>query len=384
MKQIMTFFLAISIITNIQSQNIDSVTLSKLRLNFTVPDMPAFKSLNTEPSNLLKPSTPMAFALTLSELYQDRKFLLPKAFAVEISPSLLINANKPPLQLREYARRSVANSFRISLGTSTDTILTSSARNLGLGFRISLINKGDLATDTIQHKQISLLLEKFRKNVRRVSLAKFADLKGINKTEIDWEDKILGNPAMKKEFDEYLADEEERSQKIFLADLKKLKEEYKKENWNATKLDIAIAILGTSADSLFKNLKFNRADLWVTWAQKIGKKSQFLLGLNAQSARNLADTTKDSKNSNYSNISIPARYLIGTNRVKGFAEAQYSYLGELKQHKFFFSLGVELNIVDGVWLNLSGGFDENTSLDISKFIANFNLKLTLPEDFKLF
>jgi hypothetical protein len=346
--------------------------------------MPAFKSLNTEPSNLLKPSTPMAFAVTISELYQDRKFLLPKAFALELSPSLLLNANKPPTQLKEYARRAVANSFRISLGTSADTILNSSSRNLGLGFRISLINKGDLATDTNAHKKISPLLEKFRKNVRRVSLAKFADLKGIDKTEVDWEFKITGNPVMKEEFDKYLADEEESSQKIFLEDFRKLKEEYKKENWNATKLDIALAILGTSADSLFDNLKFNRADLWITWAQKIGKKAQLLLGLNAQSVNNLTDTSNSASNSSFSNISIPARFLMGTNRVKGFVEAQYSYLGELKHNKFFFSLGAEVNIIDGVWVNLTGGFDENTSLKISKFIANFNLKITLPENFKLF
>jgi len=384
MKQILLGYLSILVMANVQGQNIDSVTLSKLRLNFTVPDMPAFKSLNTEPSNLLKPSTPMAFAATISELYQDRKFLLPKAFAVELSPSLLLNANKPPTQLKEYARRAVANSFRISLGTSADTILNSSSRNLGLGFRISLINKGDLATDTNAHKKISPLLEKFRKNVRRVSLAKFADLKGIDKTEIDWEFKITGDPVMKKEFDEYLADEEESSQKMFLEDFRKLKEEYKKENWNATKLDIALSFLGTSSDSLFDNLKFNRADLWITWAQKIGKKAQLLLGLNAQNAKNLADTSSNASNSSFSNISIPARFLMGTNRVKGFVEAQYSYLGELKHNKFFFSLGAEVNIIDGVWVNLTGGFDENTSLKISKFIANFNLKITLPENFKLF
>src|SRR6187401_1448874 len=102
MKHTLISFLSVLIVTNAQTQSIDSITLSKLRLNFTVPDMPAFKSLNTEPSNLLKPSTPMAFAVTISELYQDRKFLLTKAFALEISPSLLLNANKPPSQLKEY------------------------------------------------------------------------------------------------------------------------------------------------------------------------------------------------------------------------------------------------------------------------------------------
>ena len=384
MKLTLISFLSVLIVTNAQTQSIDSITLSKLRLNFTVPDMPAFKSLNTEPSNLLKPSTPMAFAVTISELYQDRKFLLPKAFALEISPSLLLNANKPPSQLKEYARRAVANSFRISIGTSADSILNSSARNLGVGFRISLINKGDLATDTNAHKKISPLLARFRKNVRQISLLKFADLKGIDRRGIDWDTLIFDHGKNEKEFEEYLANEEESSQKMFLEDFRKLKEEYKKDNWNATKLDIALSILGTSSDSLFGNLKFNRADLWITWAQKIGNKSQLLLGLNARSVNNLTDTLDSTSNSSFSNISIPARFLIGTNRVKGFAEAQYSYLGELKHHKFFFSLGAEVNIIDGVWVNLTGGFDDNTTLKKSQFITNFNLKITLPENFKLF
>jgi len=228
------------------------------------------------------------------------------------------------------------------------------------------------------------LLARFRKNVRQISLLKFADLKGIDRKGIDWDTLIFDHGKNQKEFEEYLANEEESSQKMFLEDFRKLKEEYKKENWNATKLDIALSILGTSSDSLFGNLKFNRADLWITWAQKIGNKSQLLLGLNARSVNNLTDTLDSTSKSSFSNISIPARFLIGTNRVKGFAEAQYSYLGELKHHKFFFSLGAEVNIIDGVWVNLTGGFDENTTLKISQFITNFNLKITLPENFKLF
>src|SRR5688572_25545628 len=163
MKRIIKFLFLIFIITKAPAQGIDSVTLSMLKVNFAVPDMPAFKALGTDPSNLLKPSTPMAFAMTMSELYQDRKFLLPKAFAVEISPALLLNSKKGPVQLKKYMERSIANSFRVSLGTSVDTLLSSTARKLGLGFRISVINKGDLTSDLTQLKKISELLERFRR-----------------------------------------------------------------------------------------------------------------------------------------------------------------------------------------------------------------------------
>jgi hypothetical protein len=384
MKRAISSFLSILIALFAQGQDIDPITLSKLRLNFVVPDMPAFKTLNTEPSNLLRPSTPKEFALSFSQFYQDKKFLLPEAFAVEISPALLLNANKRLVDLKRYAKRAVANSFRISLGTSTDSVLNSPSRNLGVGFRISLINKGDLTIDTLFHRRLSTLLEKFRQDVRKVSLIQFAQMKSIDMTQLDWEDLIFSDAAMKAEFDAYLANENESSQRSFLAALKKLKEEYRRDNWNATKLDVAVAILSTSSDSLLKNIQFNRADVWITAGLKVGKSGQLLLGANAQTVTNLADTGKTSPNRNYSNISIPVRYLLGTNRIKGFVEAQYSYRGEFEHHKFLFNLGAEFNIVDGVWANLSGGFDENTTLNFSSFIANFSLKLTLPEEFKLF
>ncbi|MEJ7678402.1 MAG: hypothetical protein WKG06_11190 [Segetibacter sp.] len=148
MKRLLFLFISIAIVTIAKSQRVELLTLSKLKLNFAVPDMPAFKSLGTESSDLLRPSTVQALAITTSEFYQDRKLLLPQAFAMEISPSLLINAKKGPVELRKYAKRAVLNSLRFSLGSSKDSSLSPSGRNLSFGLRISLIDKGDLTTDT--------------------------------------------------------------------------------------------------------------------------------------------------------------------------------------------------------------------------------------------
>ncbi|MEJ7678401.1 MAG: hypothetical protein WKG06_11185 [Segetibacter sp.] len=194
----------------------------------------------------------------------------------------------------------------------------------------------------------------------------------------------MSDKKLKAEFDVYLANEEEESQKVFLEELAKLKEDYRKKYWNATKLDFAAAILSSSPDSLVKNIRFNRAELWLTWAQKVGENGQFLLGANAKTVKNLLDTVKATQNNSYFNLSIPARYLLGTNRVKGFVEGQYSYIGELKENKFLLNLGAELNIIDGVWVNVYGGLDYNKSVGSTTFVTNFNLKLTLPENFNFF
>jgi hypothetical protein len=383
-RLILFYFPLILLSSKAFNQNIDSITLSKLKLNFTVPDMPAFKSLGVEPSNLLKPSTPQALAVTMSELYQNRKFLLPEAFALEISPSLLISSNKGPVLLKQYAKRAVINSLRVSVGTSSDTLLSPSGRSLAVGLRISIINKGDLATDTFAQNKISELLKKFRENVSLNSKFKFAALRNIDTKVVDWDSVLASGGSLKKEFDEYLANEQEESQKIFLRDLQKMKDNYKKENWNATKLDFAVSILSSSPDSLIKNIRFNKADMWLTWANRAGKNGQFLFGFNAQNSKKLLDTIKANQNKSYFNVSIPVRYLLGTNRIKGFAEAQYSYKGEFKEQEYLLNLGADLNIIDGIWINLYGGFKYNTSVNSARFITNLDIKLNLPENFKFF
>jgi hypothetical protein len=365
-------------------QDIDSLTLSHLRVNFTVPDMPAFKTLGTDPSDLLKPSTPQALAVSLSTFVQDTELIVPDAFAIEVSPSLLLNSNRTLHHLSAYADKAVLNSFRISLGTSTGTVLSESGRNIALGFRISLINEGDFSTDKAQHKKITDALKDFREHVREVSMVEFAALKDIDTSAPDWDTVVAVNGVFKEEFDEYLADENESSQRLFMQKLRELKTAYKKEQWNAKKLDVAIALLYSSPDSLVENIRFNRADLWLSGALPTGPYSQFMYGLNARTFRDLKDGSEATRDKSYFNISIPARYLIGTNRLKGFAELQYSYDNLEESSRFLVNLGSEINVVDGLWINLYGGLDYDSTAGDSSFVTNFNIKLTMPERFSFF
>lgn len=359
------------------------INLSDLKLNFEVPDMPAFKSLGTDPSAILKPSNMKAIAATVSEFYSDRKFVIPQAMAVEISPALLINAKKPIGNLQTFQRRALLNSLRLSLGSSSDEPATTT-RNLAAGMRISLVNKADPATDPNYLQKVSGLLADFRKNVRLVSLVKFAGLNNIDTKKTDWEDDIFSNDSLKAAFNAYLADEQEESQSTFLAAYNKLKEEYKKTNWNATKLDWAASVLSTSPDSLVRNIRFNSFETWLTGAFKCSGWGQILIGLNGRSHKDLADTTAATENKSYFDIAIPVRLLVGTNRIKGFAEAQYSHENQFKTSSFFFNMGADVNIVDGIWANVKAGIDYNSTAKASTFVSTFHLKFTLPEKFKLF
>ena len=59
MKKIVYFFVCIGLLQMqiVQAQDNDKIELGKLKLNFAVPDMPAFNVLGTEHSNLLRPPT---------------------------------------------------------------------------------------------------------------------------------------------------------------------------------------------------------------------------------------------------------------------------------------------------------------------------------------
>lgn len=389
----------------IYGQTLDSVTLSRMKLNFIVPDMPAFKSLGTEPSNLLRPSIPQAFAVALSEFYSEQKFIIPNSFAVEISPSLLLNAKKGSKALQErYAKNRVLNSFRISLGSGRDTSFSPTGRNLALGFRINLINDGEMATDMGELSIISQKLGEFRiatRGLRKAFAEKYIDQVKIwakdfgQQTEseidkaaglddiVDWDlilNKNLSDAAWKNKYDEFVG--QQRAPEFdawFAAE----KERYRKANWNANKLDLALAVLGSSKDSLLGSARFSRVDLWGTFALRSGANAQTLFGVNVGygSVDSLLKVNNDKK---YLHVAIPVRYLVGTNRIKGFCEAQYEYLQQNKSSNGLFNLGAEVNPLDGLWLNFYGGINFNASAGTSYFRTNLDIKITLPEKFNLF
>jgi hypothetical protein len=409
MKKILRWAILLVFITPqyIYSQTLDSLTLSQMKLNFIVPDMPAFKSLGTEPSNLLRPSTPQAFAVAISEFYSQQKFIIPNSFAIEISPSLLLNAKKGKhTLLNDYAPNRVLNSFRISLGSGRDTSFSPSGRNLALGFRINLINDGEMATDIEELQLISAKLAEFRiatrttrkafatENLKQIKIwAKAAHNQPdsvIDKAKqldaiLDWDfllhEKLSDSDSTwRKKYEEFVSQFPTPEFDTWFA-VEKVR--YKKENWNANKLDLALSILGSSKDSLLGSAKFSRIDLWGTFALKSGDNGQALFGFNAGYGR-IDSLLKVNDDKKYLHVSIPVRYLMGTNRIKGFCEIQYEYLQQNKSNNGLFNLGAEVNPLDGLWLNFYGGINFNATAGSSYFRTNLDIKITLPEKFSFF
>ena len=117
-------------------------TIGQNKLNFAVPDLPAFKALGSEPSNILRPSTPESFSLIVSQFYNGDNISLPANFAAEIAPWILAKSNK--ITLAEYHKHDILYSTRVSLGTSRDSL---NQYNFAVGLRFSIIDEGDLKND---------------------------------------------------------------------------------------------------------------------------------------------------------------------------------------------------------------------------------------------
>ncbi len=329
------------------------------KLNFALPDNPAFKALGTEPSNILRPSVTQDFSFISSEFFNGKNLIIPNSFGIEISPILLMNTEE--MTLSKFRRHNALKTSRFSLGTFKDSLKT---RNISLAYRITVINKGDLRTDKEG-------LEDFLQKLAVERSKQYADLR----IKFLLENNLLPFNLTEKDsirMEEYITNNIDEASEDFEKRVDKLKEEYKNNNWNAEKLDFAAALVGKSPDSLLSNVTFRNLSLWSTYAIRIKKYAQILLGVNYQ-LNNIQD--KD-----YHSVSISNRNYFGSNRIKFFFEEQLKYdqfLGD--KTNLLLNIGAEANLSKGFWIDLNAGLTKNYNNNTSDFVSQLRFRYTLPE-----
>lgn len=376
----------------------DSTLVEKYLLDFSVPDMPAFKALGTDPSNLLRPSDVKKFAIMISPFYSNKQGVIPKNFALETAPWKLKSKH---WTLDEYNnspwKRFLYNSS-FSLGTVNDSLQFSS--RIALGYRVSILSKKadimrakevrDSIYSHMQAAQAALtnLQNDWVINVIKASPAErftyYQDHVDEFNTFLSTIRKYLkqhSDTAMQQHFDELVSvispDEEIKDKELenviatigkgiddFIAD-------YKKNNWNATRFDIATAWVGQSDDSLLSKTKFSSFSLWATWALAIHKGGQLLVGFNSTIPR------YENPDSSKMNITGNLRYYIGTQDFRGFLETQYKYRKlAVNQTNLLLNLGAELRLSESFWVTASAGLDNylDTPNPVNKLVSSIDLR----------
>ena len=82
MKKFTRFFICSCLLFQYaKAQVVDDSLLSTARLNIAVPEIPAFKALGIDPSNILRPSDIKSIALMISDFNSGGSFIIPKSFS---------------------------------------------------------------------------------------------------------------------------------------------------------------------------------------------------------------------------------------------------------------------------------------------------------------
>ncbi len=358
----------------------DTTLHKKYKVDFAVPDLPAFQVLGTDPVELLRPSTPELLSVVGSNLLEGQ--LIPKSLALEIAPLMMLRANK--LTLAEFDRNRVLYSLRLSVGTTSEEpdsgIVTKRA---GLGLRMTLLDKGDLrANGDYRAEVLSMLLargelkdslQRHWLNRRKLVAADLAETREGQKKLAE------ANEYAERKVTEYDEAELEKrlAGKTFDERLDIVKQEYKAKNWNAQKWDIAAAGL-LSQDSATAEIAASRASFWTTYAHPLWTWGQALAGVTVNWFPQAADSEETS-------VLAGLRLYGGINALKAMVECQYENVG-FERHDLLVNTGAEVMVWSGIWVDASLGVEwpDISQGTESHLVTDLGVKFTPGEKMELF
>ena len=329
--------------------------IEDFKLDFAVPDNPAFKILGKDPSNIIRPSNLEELTTTASYFRSGSSVVLPESFALELAPDLLL---KRKMTLSNYSskKNKFLRSIRISLGTSKASE-NNGETDLGIGLRFSLINDGDYKTEQKYQQKIARLLADDANKRQRLA-DNFRELYGYTAQQI-------AASAQLREREEAYIDTRIGDPNT---ELEAVNKQFEEDYWNAQKWDLAFATRGISPDSLVNNVELKAFAAWTTYANGIGSWGQYLIGINYR----YDELTPEENNL----LSFNTRLYAGKNRIKGFIEVQYETQDLMDTDAFLLNTGFEINVVGSLWANVSFGVesvDEN-NVDRSAFKSDFDIK----------
>ena len=364
-------------IKNYYVKKADSSVLQTVKLDFAVPDIPAFKALGTDPSNILRPSSLKEIAMMFSNVRSGDKFIVPQNLAVELTPGLLV---KPWYTLQDY-RRSAGirwlSKRSVSVGSDQDP--ETNINSLAFGFRSVVFDRGDYRLDSVfLDSAVYRLQDKYTLawNNNIVQYRKENDMTLLQ---------YIALPQTTRDSIIEVARQMTITQIGFDLDnaINQSMQEFKKKNWNAPRMDLAYALVMQSPDSLLGSIKLNKHLVWWAWAFRPGKNNrsaQFVFGLN--------NSLYKANGKFYNEFTGNFRFYIGKNRLKALAEAQYQNIDHPlmgRTETLYSQVGVELAVYKSIWLHFGTGFlNALNGTARSQLLSNLNLYFSFPENFKLF
>jgi hypothetical protein len=328
-------------------------------MNYAIPDAPAFKALNIQPSEIMRPSTTQELALILSN--QALGSSLPSAFALECSPYLMIGGESLTLkQYQESVLDRVLYHTRISVASQRGGI-TGDTTRLSFGIRFTLLDESDLRLDKHYINQIysfndSLLAmeSRIRDYFRRPGPVYYG-LSDVQKDSINT----------------LVSDSTRIATKALEDSISVERENAIKRNWNKPIVEVGLAVAGYSADSVHTSgIIGDKAALWLVAAGNIQEWGQWVIGANGSLRRN------NQGDMSVLDGSLGARMYAGSNTVKGFMELSWQ-AKESFLPMYLYQIGTELRVYSVFWVNLSAGV-ESVNGGGTKFTSTIDVRIGTP------
>lgn len=390
-KAILSIFTLGFSIFSLQGQEVSnswgSYSVDSMLLDFTIPDLPAFKALGTDPSNLLRPSDIQKFAIAFDPFLEGSNAVIPSNFAVDFAPWKLLSKDWTVSQYRTDFAKRVAYNSSFSLGSAKDADTGNS--KVAVGYRLKLAGKNadllnsdyldqiydaqrmendlqvfafdlwnswkEVSPRTISNEQLEEREKYFKEN-----LVLFMFLKKKELSLIEY----LESNSLQKEFDDYKTFTHTTTQGLIDA--------FNKSAWNAARTDLAVAVVGESPDSLVENIAYSSLSFWLTQSIGIGKKGQLLLGGNLLLPDN-ADAI----------FTLNSRFYLGNDKFRFYGEYQYKNENELGEASSLVNLGTELSLLKDFWVQFYAGVEDvYGEADVSQFVSSLSLKYSFNQSSK--
>ena len=311
------------------------------RIDFAIPDAPAFKLLEVDRSVMLRPQTARELVVALDGFRGDgNAFVVPRQVGIEFSPGLFIGGGQ--LRLADYAARKYLYATRLSGATNRDSLGRS---QLAAGIRFSIVDEQDIrargggGTDTVVTAFTQRILDVYQ--AARVRVGPRAPL-------------VLTDPEQR--LVDAVADSIERY--------------WAERYWNANAVDLAFGARAQAEDSLGHDPSLDEAAGWFTYANGLQGWGQLLLGAKLGAAR---DSSGEFQASN----TVALRLYVGSNALKGFVEGQQS-LASHTDARWLLNSGVEFRLPGVGWIDASAGYASPPSGGRSRLISSFKFRTGVP------
>ncbi len=312
------------------------------KVDFAIPDAPAFKLLDVDQSAILRPQTARDLVMALDGFRgSGNSFVVPRQLGVEFSPGLLVGGGQ--LTIASYDARKYLYSTRFSGATSRDSL---NRGQMAAGVRFSFVDEQDIrskgggGSDTAVTRLTQRVLDVYVAARRRA-----------------------GPPPAPIALDQ-------AETALVKAVSDSIRQYWAERYWNANALEVAFGGRARSADSLGHDPRLDEAAFWLTYANGLQGWGQLLLGARLGSSR-------DSSGSFHAANAFSARMYVGSNALKAFVEGQQSLsTGSVAQ--WLANSGVELRVPNVGWIDASAGYASNPDGGRAKLISSFTFKAAVP------